>query len=50
MAAVLMMVGQNLEHPDIVQQLLDVKQNPCKPQYRYANEVSGPRISVYHLI
>ncbi len=40
MAAVLMMVGQKLEHPDVVQQLLDIEQNPCKPQYRYANEVS----------
>ncbi|KAL0034588.1 hypothetical protein WJX79_009374 [Trebouxia sp. C0005] len=38
MAAVLMMVGQKLEHPDVVQQLLDIEQNPCKPQYRYASE------------
>ncbi len=43
MAAVLMMVGQKLEHPDVVQQLLDIEQNPCKPQYRYASEVS-PRL------
>lgn len=40
MAAVLMMVGQKLEHPDVVQQLLDIEQNPRKPQYRYASEVS----------
>lgn len=38
MAAVLMMVGQKLEHPDVVQQLLDIEHNPCKPQYRYASE------------
>ena len=43
MAAVLMMVGQKLEHPDVVQQLLDIEHNPCKPQYRYASEVS-PRL------
>ncbi len=41
MAAVLMMVGQQLEHPDVVQQLLDIQQTPCKPQYRYASEVSA---------
>ena len=40
MATVLMMVGQKLEHPDVVQQLLNIEQNPCKPQYRYASEVS----------
>ncbi|DBA79142.1 TPA: hypothetical protein ACH3X1_008979 [Trebouxia sp. C0004] len=38
MAAVLMMVGNRLEHPEVVQQLLDIEQNPCKPQYRYASE------------
>ena len=41
MAAVLLMVGQQLEQPDIVQQLLDIKQSPCKPQYQYASEVSS---------
>ena len=39
MAAVLLMVGRHLEQPEIVQQLLDVQQNPCKPQYNYASEV-----------
>lgn len=41
MAAVLLMVGQRLEQPDIVQQLLDIEQSPCKPQYQYASEVSS---------
>ena len=45
MAAVLLMVGQSLEHPDIVQQLLDINQTPCKPQYRYASEVSESNFS-----
>lgn len=39
MAAVLLMVGKQLEHPDIVQKLLDIDQHPCKPQYNYASEV-----------
>ena len=45
MAAVLLMVGQRLEHPDIVQQLLDINQTPCKPQYRYASEVSDSTLA-----
>ena len=40
MAAVLLMVGKQLEHPDIVQKLLDIDQHPCKPQYNYASEVT----------
>lgn len=40
MAAVLLMVGKQLEHPDVVQKLLDIDQHPCKPQYNYASEVS----------
>lgn len=39
MAAVLLMVGRQLEHPDVVQKLLDIDQHPCKPQYNYASEV-----------
>ena len=39
MAAVLLMVGHKLEDPEIVLQLLDIKQTPCKPQYKYASEV-----------
>ena len=42
MAAVLMMVGRGQESPKIVQQLLDIHQHPCKPQYNMANEVQDP--------
>lgn len=38
MVAVLFLVGQGLEEPDVVAQLLDVKANPCKPQYNMAAE------------
>ena len=41
MAAVLLMVGKQLEQPDIVQNLLNIDQHPCKPQYNYASEVTG---------
>lgn len=37
-ATVLLMVGHGLEKPGIVQQLLDIKQTPCKPQYSMADE------------
>lgn len=37
-AAVLLMVGRRQEPPDIVQRLLDVQQEPCKPQYNMASE------------
>jgi tRNA pseudouridine38/39 synthase len=37
-AAVLLMVGKGLEQPGIVQQLLDINQVPCKPQYGLAAE------------
>lgn len=40
MAAVLLMVGKQLEQPDIIQKLLDIDQVSCKPQYNYAPEVS----------
>lgn len=36
--AVLLMVGRGLEKPEVVQQLLDVGANPCKPQYNMAAE------------
>lgn len=39
MAAVLLMVGRQLEEPEVVQQMLDIQQTPCKPQYNYASEV-----------
>ena len=40
MAAVLLMIGKQLEQPDIIQKLLDIDHFPCKPQYNYAPEVS----------
>ncbi|KFB36293.1 AGAP010807-PA-like protein [Anopheles sinensis] len=37
--AVLLLVGQGKETPAIVQELLDVEKNPCKPQYSMASDV-----------
>lgn len=34
MMAVLLLIGQKLEAPEIINQLLDVDRNPRKPQYR----------------
>lgn len=34
MMAVLLLIGQKLEAPEIIDQLVDVKNNPRKPQYR----------------
>lgn len=34
MMAVLLLIGQKLETPEIINQLLDVQSNPRKPQYR----------------
>ncbi|KAF5642823.1 tRNA pseudouridine synthase 3 [Fusarium sp. NRRL 52700] len=39
MVAVLFLAGQKLETPDVVTILLDVKANPCKPNYVMADEV-----------
>ncbi|KPP56802.1 tRNA pseudouridine(38/39) synthase-like [Scleropages formosus] len=36
MMAVLFMIGQKLEKPDVIDQLLDVEKNPRKPQYSMA--------------
>lgn len=36
MAAVLLLVGRGLEDVEVVDQLLDVESNPCKPQYSMA--------------
>lgn len=36
MMAVLLLIGQNLEAPEIINQLLDVEKNPRKPQYSMA--------------
>ena len=42
MAAVLLMVGQGLEDPEIVARLLDLEVWPQKPQYAMAAEVIMP--------
>lgn len=34
MMALLLLIGQKLEGPEIINQLLDVQSNPRKPQYR----------------
>ncbi|KAF7533872.1 hypothetical protein G7Z17_g13450 [Cylindrodendrum hubeiense] len=39
MVAVLFLVGQRLEKPEVVTQLLDTAVNPCKPNYVMADEV-----------
>ncbi|XP_072229436.1 tRNA pseudouridine(38/39) synthase [Leuresthes tenuis] len=36
MMAVLLLIGQKLEAPDVIDQLLDVEKNPRKPQYSMA--------------
>lgn len=35
MMALLLLIGQKLEVPEVIDQLLDVQSNPRKPQYRY---------------
>lgn len=37
MMAVLLLIGQKLEVPEIIDQLLDVQNNPRKPQYRWTD-------------
>jgi len=37
--AVLYLVGKSLEEPDIIDQLFDVVNHPCKPQYTMASEL-----------
>lgn len=39
MTAVLFLIGQKLEKPDIIKKLLDVKTNTIKPQYNMASEL-----------
>ena len=39
MAAVLLLVGQGLEAPDVVASLLDINAYPRKPIYTLASEV-----------
>lgn len=37
--AILLLVGQHNEKPEIVRQLLDVETNPCTPQYSLASDI-----------
>jgi tRNA pseudouridine38/39 synthase len=39
MVAILFLVGQGLEPPSVVSELLDVDRHPCKPNYTMADEV-----------
>lgn len=38
MVAILFLVGQGIESPSIVKELLDVSKNPCKPKYEMASD------------
>ena len=38
MAAVLFLVGQGLEEPDVIDKLLDIKNNPRRPAYEMADD------------
>ena len=38
MVAILFLIGQELERPGLVDQLLDVQKNPLKPQYEMADD------------
>ncbi|KAJ1126210.1 hypothetical protein NDU88_004618 [Pleurodeles waltl] len=38
MVAILFLIGQRLEEPNIIDELLNVEKNPCKPQYSMAVE------------
>ncbi|KAM8962413.1 tRNA pseudouridine(38/39) synthase [Pelodytes ibericus] len=35
---VLFLIGQGKEEPEVIEELLDIKKNPCKPQYNMAVE------------
>lgn len=37
--AVLFRIGEGLEKPSVIQELLDIDKNPCRPQYSMASEV-----------
>ncbi|XP_044749465.1 tRNA pseudouridine(38/39) synthase isoform X2 [Coccinella septempunctata] len=39
MLGILFLVGQNKEPPEIIQELLNVEKNPCKPDYNMASEI-----------
>ena len=38
MVAILFLIGQGLEPPSLVDDLLDIKKTPCKPQYEMADD------------
>ncbi|KAK4695737.1 tRNA pseudouridine38/39 synthase, partial [Lecanoromycetidae sp. Uapishka_2] len=38
MVGILFLIGQGLEPPSLVDELLDVQKNPCKPQYEMADD------------
>lgn len=38
MVAILFLVGQGVESPSVVSELLDVSKNPCKPMYEMASD------------
>ncbi|KAF2439483.1 pseudouridine synthase [Karstenula rhodostoma CBS 690.94] len=38
LVAILFLIGQRLEHPDLISQLLDVEQNPTRPKYEMASD------------
>lgn len=37
--AVLLLIGQGKEKPEVIQELLDVEKNPCTPQYSLASDI-----------
>lgn len=37
--AVLLLIGQENEKPEVIQELLDVERNPCTPQYSLASDI-----------
>lgn len=41
MMAILFLIGQRMEGPEIIDELLDVEKNPRKPQYRYGQQPLG---------
>ena len=38
MVSILFLIGQGLETPNIIDELLDVRKNPCKPHYEMADD------------
>ncbi|KAL3266248.1 hypothetical protein HHI36_010428 [Cryptolaemus montrouzieri] len=39
MLGILFLIGQNKESPTVINELLNVKDNPCKPDYNMASEI-----------